>query len=136
VGAGEGGRVRRLPQGCGLQDPRLHIRTQGIYLRPPNKPSQPPIFQAKPDGFDENFVTVIRQFFPVYTRRLRESGSGYLLPSGITWPDFVVADFFDSVRHAKPTAFEDYPELAEFYHRLSSLPQLAGYLDGRKQTAI
>jgi len=43
------------------------------------------------------FLPNVEKHFPVYVNLLKLSGSGFFLPSGITWVDFVIAGIFKGI---------------------------------------
>jgi glutathione S-transferase len=71
--------------------------------------------------------------FPIIERILKESGSGFLVASGVTFIDFIVAEFLEGVKGVEPKVLEAYPTLQDYVTRVHALPQLADYLKSRPQ---
>lgn len=49
----------------------------------------------------------------------------------MTWADFLVADFLESIRRLYPTVLSSYPILEKYHNFIHSLPQLQNYLSKR-----
>jgi len=74
----------------------------------------------------------VARILPLYEKLLKESGSGFFAPSGVTYVDFMVADYFNTFeKRAEPELLKNHPELAAFVKRVHSLPQLQKYIAGR-----
>ncbi len=73
---------------------------------------------------------------PVYEKKLKASPSGYLMPSGLTWIDFTVADCFSTLHGMHPEAMAKYPEVEKHRQRVLSHPKVKSYVEGRKQTPL
>lgn len=70
-------------------------------------------------------------FFPTYERQLERWDSGFLFPK-ISWVDFLIADWFETIRIAYPALLTDYPRLDEYRQRVHDLPELSAYIKNRK----
>lgn len=82
------------------------------------------------------FVPGVTRFFPVYKKLLRESGSGFFAPSGVTFVDFIVADYLQQLeKYGDPKVFDGYPELKAFVDKVHALPELENYLATRNMAA-
>ncbi len=85
------------------------------------------------EGDKDTFEPCVARVFPLYEKLLKQSGSGFFAPSGVTFVDFTVADYLDNFRErAEPDLLKAYPELAAFVARVLALPQLQKYLSSRK----
>jgi len=74
----------------------------------------------------------VARILPLYEKLLKESGSGYFAPSGLTFVDFMVADYLNTwVERVEPDMLKTHPELAAFVKRVHSLPQLQSYIASR-----
>ncbi|KAI1701766.1 RWD domain-containing protein [Ditylenchus destructor] len=79
------------------------------------------------------FLPNAERLFPQYVRLLKESGSGFLAPSGLTFVDFTVADYFDYwINKLEPEFMENYPEIVAFVEKVYLLPQIQDYMKKRK----
>uniref|UniRef100_A0A914ZBB1 glutathione transferase n=1 Tax=Panagrolaimus superbus TaxID=310955 RepID=A0A914ZBB1_9BILA len=81
---------------------------------------------------EEIFLPAVKQNFTYLVKTLKNSNSGFFMPSGITWVDFVISQYLNLVRRYDKECFEDYPELIEHLERIHSFPQLKIYLEKRK----
>jgi hypothetical protein len=78
------------------------------------------------------FVPGAATHFPRFVKLLAQSGTGFFAPSGPTFVDFVLAEYFDNVRENEPDTFAKYPELTAHSAKVHSLPQLKEYMAKRK----
>ena len=73
------------------------------------------------------------RLFPTYVRLLKESGSGFFAKSGVSWVDFLVANYLLSRRINEPEVLEKYPELETYVDRVHAVPQIKEYVEKRAQ---
>ncbi|CAK5037894.1 unnamed protein product [Meloidogyne enterolobii] len=78
------------------------------------------------------FLPAIERYFPLYEKRLEESNSGFILPSGLSFVDFSVAHFIGMMIEMEKDIMAKYPKLVDFSTRFYSLPQLKEYLSKKK----
>ncbi|KAF7635100.1 hypothetical protein Mgra_00005541 [Meloidogyne graminicola] len=78
------------------------------------------------------FLPEVERAFPLFVKLLAQSGSGFFLPSGLTYVDFVIAEYFESVRLLEPEVIGKYKELTDFVAKIYSEPKLKSYLSTRK----
>ena len=70
---------------------------------------------------------------PFFEKRLEESGSGFILPSGISYIDFSLGHFIGMLNTLeKDLMSTKHSKLVEYTNNLHSLPQLKEYLSKRK----
>lgn len=79
------------------------------------------------------FVPGVQQRFPLYVKLLAESGSGFFAPSGLTFVDFAIADYFRTIQIAEPELLKEYPELVKHLEKVYALTELKQYLSTRKE---
>ncbi|KAI1705486.1 mitochondrial carrier protein domain-containing protein [Ditylenchus destructor] len=79
---------------------------------------------------------ITRDFFPFYQRVLTESGSGFFIPSGVSWADFVIADFYETFRSVHPQIWARYPYMEAHRALVYGLTELQDYLKSRPNTPI
>ncbi|KAI1713290.1 shK domain-like domain-containing protein [Ditylenchus destructor] len=79
---------------------------------------------------------ITRDFFPFYQRVLTESASGFFIPSGVSWADFVIADFYETFRSVHPQIWARYPYMESHRASVYSLTELQDYLMSRPNTPI
>ncbi|KAH7694867.1 Protein GST-6, partial [Aphelenchoides avenae] len=60
------------------------------------------------------FIPAVDRNFPIYLALLKDSGSGFLLKSGVTWVDFVVSEYMTTIKHYEPEILEKYPPILKF----------------------
>uniref|UniRef100_A0A914NPU0 glutathione transferase n=1 Tax=Meloidogyne incognita TaxID=6306 RepID=A0A914NPU0_MELIC len=78
------------------------------------------------------FLPAIERYFPLYEKRLEESNSGFILPSGLSFVDFSVAHFIETMTKMEKDITAKYPKLVDHSKRIYSLPQLKEYLNKAK----
>ncbi|KAI1709027.1 protein kinase domain-containing protein [Ditylenchus destructor] len=80
------------------------------------------------------FLPAAARIFPQYIKQLKESKSGFLAPSGLTYVDFIVADYLESwVSKMEPQFMkENYPEIGAYVNKVYSVPQIKDYIKNRK----
>uniref|UniRef100_A0AC34G0B5 GST C-terminal domain-containing protein n=1 Tax=Panagrolaimus sp. ES5 TaxID=591445 RepID=A0AC34G0B5_9BILA len=72
-------------------------------------------------------------YLPFYQKYLKESGSGFLVKSGLTFADFIVSEFLITLRQHAPDIMEKYPDLLQYLDRMKAIPQLKEYYSTRKE---
>ncbi|KAL7074831.1 hypothetical protein ACQ4LE_005942 [Meloidogyne hapla] len=114
--------------------------TEIIFLGDEMGATVGPYFGAK-FGFREGdveklrkdvFLPAIERYFPIYEKRLEESNSGFILPSGLSFVDFSVAHFIGMLIEMENDVMNKYPKLVDYSKRFYSLPQLKEYLNKKK----
>ena len=70
--------------------------------------------------------------FPLFVKLLAESGSGFFVKSGLTYVDFVLAEYFELVRSFESEIVGKYKELIAFIDKVHSVPKLKTYFSTRK----
>ncbi|KAI1708448.1 putative glutathione S-transferase 5 [Ditylenchus destructor] len=80
------------------------------------------------------FLPAAPRIFPQYIKQVKESKSGFLVPSGLTYVDFMVADYLEYwISKLEPQFMkENYPEIGEYVNKVYSLPQIKEYVKNRK----
>ncbi|CAD5222125.1 unnamed protein product [Bursaphelenchus xylophilus] len=83
----------------------------------------------------EEFKTFVDTKWAKYFNRLVESsGSGFLAKSGLTWPDFVVANFYETATVHGMEPIVNLKSFKAIHDKVKALPQLKNYFAQRKQT--
>ncbi|KAI1708450.1 putative glutathione S-transferase 5 [Ditylenchus destructor] len=82
------------------------------------------------------FLPAAEKLFPQYVRLLKESGSGFFAPSGVTYVDFIVGDYLEHwVNELEPQYMkEKYPELVAYVKKVHAVPEIQKYLKTRKNS--
>lgn len=70
----------------------------------------------------------------MFTKALKESGSGFFAKSGVSWVDFVVANNLLTLKNFAPDLINSYPDMVQHCKRVHELPQLQKYLSKRKES--
>uniref|UniRef100_A0A915M1D6 glutathione transferase n=1 Tax=Meloidogyne javanica TaxID=6303 RepID=A0A915M1D6_MELJA len=78
------------------------------------------------------FLPAAERVFPLFVKLLAESGSGFFVKSGLTYVDFVLAEYFELVRSFEPEIVGKYKELIAFIDKVHSVPKLKTYFSTRK----
>ncbi|KAL3114476.1 hypothetical protein niasHT_011605 [Heterodera trifolii] len=81
----------------------------------------------------EVFEPGAKRILPLFEKLLKESGSGYMLKSGLSMVDFQVANFLYTFTKLEPETINAHPELFKYVDRVHALPQLQQYLKQRPQ---
>lgn len=68
------------------------------------------------------------KYFPIYSKILKEVGTGYLVGKKPTFVDFQLADLLFTIRNMAPEAFDHNLDLSAFIDRIYSLSALKKYL--------
>lgn len=77
----------------------------------------------------------MEKYFPIYEKKFAGSTSGFVAPSGLTYVDFMVAEFFTTIYNVHPEVLARYPSAEKHRQRVHSDPRVKKYVEGRKQTA-
>ena len=81
-----------------------------------------------------HLLPALNTYLPKVVELLKRSKSGFFADSGLTWVDFLVADYMISAFKAAPEIDGKFPELKDHIQRVLSVPQLQEYLKNRPQT--
>jgi hypothetical protein len=73
----------------------------------------------------------VEKHFPVIEKILTNSGSGFMLSSGISYVDFNGINFLESIKQVEAEVFAKYPKLVVYVEKFNALPQLKEYLSKR-----
>uniref|UniRef100_A0AC35FTD9 Glutathione S-transferase n=1 Tax=Panagrolaimus sp. PS1159 TaxID=55785 RepID=A0AC35FTD9_9BILA len=71
------------------------------------------------------------RFFPIFLNFLKESKSGFMAPSGLTWVDFVITEWLTTLQNLEPTILSKHSELKEYIERVHNVSQLKEYYANR-----
>uniref|UniRef100_A0A914PKV2 glutathione transferase n=1 Tax=Panagrolaimus davidi TaxID=227884 RepID=A0A914PKV2_9BILA len=71
------------------------------------------------------------RFFPIFLNFLKESKSGFMAPSGLTWVDFAITEWLTTLQNLEPTILNKYSELKEYIKRVHNVSQLKEYYASR-----
>ena len=82
------------------------------------------------------FLPGTERIFTLFVKLLAESGSGFFIKSGLTYVDFVLVEFFDTIRLLEPEVIGKYKELIAFVDKVYAVPKLKSYLSTRKASSI
>uniref|UniRef100_A0A914QSR3 GST C-terminal domain-containing protein n=1 Tax=Panagrolaimus davidi TaxID=227884 RepID=A0A914QSR3_9BILA len=86
------------------------------------------------ENYAKHFEPNVKQYLPVIIKLLKQSKSEFFADSGLTWVDFLVSEYFDSINGHAPELLKNYPELLEHSKKVHSLPNLQKYLGSRPTT--
>uniref|UniRef100_A0A914DV08 glutathione transferase n=1 Tax=Acrobeloides nanus TaxID=290746 RepID=A0A914DV08_9BILA len=65
---------------------------------------------------------------------LKTAKNGFLMPSGLTWIDFLAAELHDTLGNVIPDLYKNHHEIVKHSEKVHSLPQLQEYLQNRPKT--
>uniref|UniRef100_A0AC34Q6R0 Glutathione S-transferase n=1 Tax=Panagrolaimus sp. JU765 TaxID=591449 RepID=A0AC34Q6R0_9BILA len=91
--------------------------------------SQSADFPEKKAELAEN----VKKYWPKLVQALRASKSRFFADSGLTWVDFFVAEYTDSIAKTFPVLVSQFPDLIQHSSRVHALPQLQDYLKTRPE---
>jgi glutathione S-transferase len=93
------------------------------------------------------FEPALQRFFPMFEKILKESGSGFLISSGVSWADMFFAEGkllavnvsshkfisigIQSLKNVEPEALNGHPELVAHQERVHALPGIKEYVATR-----
>lgn len=80
------------------------------------------------------FTPAVEKYFPIYEKTLLDSASGFAAPSGLTWVDFVMAEFMTTVNNLHPEVLSRFPSLEKHRQRVYNDPHVKKYVEGRKHS--
>lgn len=72
----------------------------------------------------------------LFERNLTKSKSGFLFPSGLTWPDLHLMNVIEWFDEPQQAILERYPLVKEHYERVRALPRIADWISKRPVTEI
>uniref|UniRef100_A0A914PYX1 glutathione transferase n=1 Tax=Panagrolaimus davidi TaxID=227884 RepID=A0A914PYX1_9BILA len=72
-------------------------------------------------------------YLPIYQKYLKESGSGFLVKSGLTFADFIISEFLLTIKLFASDVLEKYPDLLQYLERMKQIPELKEYYASRKE---
>ncbi|KAI1696129.1 glutathione S-transferase 1 [Ditylenchus destructor] len=79
------------------------------------------------------FDPAIQKYFPIFERILSESGSGFMVPSGLTYVDFYVSEYLSTANNLVPGTLETKSTvLKDYVTRVQQHPSIQNYVSRRK----
>uniref|UniRef100_A0A914D361 glutathione transferase n=1 Tax=Acrobeloides nanus TaxID=290746 RepID=A0A914D361_9BILA len=84
--------------------------------------------------YDEVFKLCMDKSMPILEKLLKESGSGFVVQSGVCWIDFFIANAVESMEGFAADLLGNYKELLAHKERVYSLPQIKTYIASRPKT--
>ena len=82
-----------------------------------------------------HLIPAVESKFPVFENYLKEAKSGYYVKSGLTYVDFIVAEFLDIIYAMESSVFSAYPTLMEHVNRVHSISSVKKYISRRESVA-
>ena len=77
-------------------------------------------------------MPALEKNLPVYEKLLAASGSGFMLPSGISYVDIMFGHHMNALKGMEPELMKKHPKLVEYSDRVLGQPQLKEYMAKRK----
>jgi len=82
-------------------------------------------------SFQESFMPAVEKYAPKLEELLQNTKKGWLMSSGITYADFVIAELTDTIQNFYNLYKVRFPLLAQHSERVHQLPELQEYLRSR-----
>ncbi|KAH7717128.1 Nagst-1 protein [Aphelenchoides avenae] len=82
----------------------------------------------------EVFQPAADKYFPLLEKHLSKSKSGFIVPSGVTWADFLIAERLVNTDVAAPGCLKAYPALQKYIEKVHAVPQIKEYVKSRPKT--
>ncbi|CAD5213124.1 unnamed protein product [Bursaphelenchus okinawaensis] len=105
---------------------RAHIRYTHFKGGKPDFPED-----TEDSLYSTNFLPIAQKSLSVYSKFLREANSGFALPGGLSYADFVIAEHVQTIENLDPNLAATHPDLLDYKRRIHALPQLHNYLASR-----
>ncbi|GMS83319.1 hypothetical protein PENTCL1PPCAC_5494 [Pristionchus entomophagus] len=77
-------------------------------------------------------VPAVHKFFPMITKTIKESRSGFLVGDSLTWVDVLVANYADEINLEEPALIADYPEILAHKERIHAIHALKKWIKNRE----
>ncbi|KAE9553765.1 hypothetical protein FO519_003033 [Halicephalobus sp. NKZ332] len=84
--------------------------------------------------YKEKFLPALEKTFPYFESIIKKSGSGFIVPSGITWADFFIAENLTTLTNLAPDVAKKYSFVPEYIKRVHEHPKVKSYVSSRKQS--
>jgi glutathione S-transferase len=85
---------------------------------------------------NEVFLPVANKSLEYYSKLLKENNSGFVLESGISYADFVVAEHLNTIFQIDESLKAKHPDLVKYMESIHSMPQIAEYVKSRPASFI
>jgi len=81
------------------------------------------------------------QYLPIYGRQLANhtlgsNTAGFFFSSGVTWVDFVVANWFETMNNLHANEWAQWKVLEDYRKRVYALPKIAEYIKTRPTSVM
>ena len=84
----------------------------------------------------EKFIPALEKAYSYIQDLIEKSGSGFIVPSGITWADMVIAVLFCLLVELDPNVENMFPVMAAHEKRVHNHPRIKDYVDSRKDVKV
>uniref|UniRef100_A0A914C9B5 glutathione transferase n=1 Tax=Acrobeloides nanus TaxID=290746 RepID=A0A914C9B5_9BILA len=81
--------------------------------------------------YKEVFEPAAAKALPIFEKHIKEAGNGFYFKSGLTWADFYLSKFWQTMDRLIPDFFDKHPILKENSDKVNALPQIQKYLKER-----
>ena len=82
--------------------------------------------------YKEKFLPALDRTLPYLESLIKNSGSGFIVPSGVTWADFFVTEGLTNLTDLVPEVATKYPFTTEYIKRVHEHPKVKSYISSRK----
>lgn len=82
------------------------------------------------------FLPIATKSLEDYEKLLKENNSDFVLKSGVSYADFVVAEHLNTIFRIDKQLENKHPFLVKYMQSILSLPQITNYVKSRPQSIV
>ncbi|GMR35085.1 hypothetical protein PMAYCL1PPCAC_05280, partial [Pristionchus mayeri] len=71
------------------------------------------------------------KFFPLLEKQLKETGTGFLVGSSVSWVDLLIAEQTQLINSAVPGFLDAYVEVLKHEQKIHAIPQIKKWIESR-----
>ncbi|EGT40878.1 hypothetical protein CAEBREN_08009 [Caenorhabditis brenneri] len=83
----------------------------------------------------EVFLPALNKMYGIFTKYLKEAGSGYLVGNGLTWIDLAIAQHSADLLQHDEKVLDEFPEMKEHRLRVHNIPNIKKWIEERPVTS-
>ncbi|GMS83313.1 hypothetical protein PENTCL1PPCAC_5488, partial [Pristionchus entomophagus] len=82
----------------------------------------------------EHGIPARDKFFPLIEKQLKDTGSGFLVGSSVTWVDLLIAEQVLQITTAESGFLDGFPEALKHQKKIHDIPQIKKWIERRPET--